>query len=325
MEKRESMSGLFATARIYCLISIVAAHLYFPEPFFTMIMHRLGTVGVVGFLVMAGYFYKPVKFGSFVNLLKKKAISIGVPWIAMGVLTWAYNAVLNPNKRSVLELIKWVLGNSTYLYYMPVLVLCFIIFYKHNIATLTAAVGLNIASVLLTATGVLAPIIEALHITNHLNVFNWIGFFAVGMLLQRLDEKATYRFLRRYRLLFVLLFIACYSLAVAFEGINLDYFSYLAIPYELIGVLALFSVSTFQLSDNKVFSALSESSFTIYLIHLIFIGLLDNILARFVVLSLLAPIVIIVVVFLCLMAGLWLARKVKLDNLYCTLLGVRVK
>ena len=110
-----------------------------------------------------------------------------------------------------------------------------------------------------------------------------------------------------------------------FSEIKLDYFSYLAIPFEAIGVLAVFSVSTFQLTDKNIFSELSASSFTIYLIHMIFIGLLDGYLARFVVLRLLSPIIIIVISFGILMLGLFVSKKLKLGKVYCLLTGLRLK
>lgn len=325
MIKKNSISGVFSTARIYCLISIVAAHLYFPGTFSTIVLSRLGTVGVVGFLVMAGYFYRPSKFGSFRNMLKKKAITIGLPWLSMGFLTWIYNAILNPSRRSVFALLKWILGNETFLYYMPVLVFCFIIFYKHNTATLSVAILLNVASILFTAAGFIKPFTDMIHITAYLNVFNWIGFFAFGLLLQKVEEQKLTLFLTKYRFLFVTFFAVCYFLSLVFEDVKLDYFSFLAIPYELVGVLAVFSISTFQLTDKKFFANLSASSFAIYLIHMIFIGLLDGYLARFVMLKLLSPLIVIVSVHTCLMAGLWLSRRINVDKLYCMFTGVRIK
>ena len=324
MNEKKSLSTMFSTARIYCLISIVAAHLYFPGTFSTIVLFRLGTIGVVGFLVMAGYFYRPSKFGSFFNLLKKKAITLILPWFVMGMLTWGYNALLNPYRRSAIELVKWVLGNGTFLYYMPVLVFCFIIFYKNNTATLSVAIVVNVTSVLLTAAGITKPLTEMLHITNFLNPLNWIGFFAAGMLLQRINEEKLLSFFEKYRFLFITAFAICYVLALMFEEIRLDYFSYLAIPYEVVGVLAVFAVSTFVITDKKFFSYLSSSSFTIYLIHMIFIGVLDGYLAKVAILRLLSPFVIIALAFGFLMLGLYISRKIKLEKIYCLITGLRV-
>ena len=325
MKSNISLSGVFSTARIYCLISIVSAHIYFPGSFFTTVFSRLGTVGVVGFLVLAGYFYKPQKFGSFYNLIKKKFTSIVLPWVVMGWITWLYNVLLNSNKRSVCEFVKWILGNGTFLYYMPILMLCFIAFYKCNIATLSLSIVLNIISIVLTALGYIGPIISDLGITNYLNVFNWFGFFAVGMLIQRFDEKNILSFLIKYRYLFIIVFIICFSVSLVFNDVNLDYFSYLAIPYETIGILAVFSVSTFVLTDKKFFGYLSSSSFTIYLIHMIFVGLLDGYLVKIKVVGLLSPLIIIALTFGIVLLGLYISRKLKLEKIYSLLTGVRIQ
>ena len=324
MNEKKSLSTMFSTARIYCLISIVAAHLYFPGTFSTIVLFRLGTIGVVGFLAMAGYFYRPSKFGSFFNLLKKKVITLILPWFVMGMLTWGYNALLNPYRRSAIELVKWVLGNGTFLYYMPVLMFCFVLFYKNNTTTLSVAILVNVASIVLTAAGVVKPIIETLHITSYLNPLNWIGFFAAGMLLQRINEERILFFLKRYRYLFIVVFVICFVFALVFEDIKLDYFSYLAIPYEVVGILAVFSVSTFVITDKKFFSYLSSSSFTIYLTHMIFIGVLDGYLAKVAILRLLSPFVIIALAFGFLMLGLYISRKIKLEKIYCLITGLRV-
>lgn len=325
MKNERALSSTFSTARIYFLISIVAAHLSFPGTFSSILLSRIGTLGVVGFLVMAGYFYNPSKFGSFANMLKKKAISVVLPWFVMGFITWGYNAVLVPQRRSVVELLKWVFGNGTFLYYMPVLVLCFVFFYKHNKVSLSAAVIINLVSVVLTAAGVLKPVTDALHITSYLNGFNWFGFFALGMLLQSVNEEMLQSFFKRYRFLFIGSFAICYVTMLVLKDVKLDYFSYLAIPYELMGVMAVFSVSTFNLTDKKIFSYLSSSSFTIYLIHMIFIGLLDGYLAQLRVLRLLSPIIIILPSFLLLMIGFFVSKKIKLEKLYCLLTGLRIK
>ncbi len=322
---KATLSGVFSTSRIYCLISIVSAHLSFPGTFSQTVLARFSLVGVVGFLVMAGYFYKPAKFGSFVGLLKKKAISIGLPWIVFGFLTWLYNAILVPERRNLVALLKWIFGNGSFLYYMTVIVICFIVFYRYNKFTLCGAILINIASVIFTATGLLKPIIDVLHISDFLNVFNWVGFFAAGMLLQQIDEHRLLAFLVKYRILFIIAFGVCFVVSIIFKDVSFTYFSYLAIPFELIGVWAFFSLSTFQLTNIKLFSNLSDASFTIYLVHMIFVGFLDGLLSKFEISRLLSPLVIIAVTFVCLMIGLWVSRKIKLDKVYCLVTGLRIK
>ncbi|MBR5441870.1 MAG: hypothetical protein IKV44_02860, partial [Clostridia bacterium] len=121
------------------------------------------------------------------------------------------------------------------------------------------------------------------------------------------------------------LFTACVIFAVSLEGMDFTYFSYIAIPYQLLGSVALFSVSTLPLVRVKVFSLLSECSYAIYLTHMVFIGLLDAVLGKFIVLQIASPVIIIAAVFVVFMFGAVISKKLRLDKIYCLLTGLRIK
>ena len=323
MNLSSKISQMFSTARIYCLISIVSAHLIFPNTYAADFLSRLGTVGVVLFLIISGYFFRPQNFDNFWSLVKKKARTICIPWFTLGSITWMYNAFLSNHFRSVTGYINWILGNKTYLYYMPVLLVCFLVFYKAPKAVLFTAIPLNVCSIILTATGVLDSVVSSLGITHYLNVFNWIGFFALGMLLQLADSEKIYAFFKKFRFLAISLFVIAFVLLLIFRNIRFDYFSYVAIPYELIGGAAILSLSTFSLTKYRVFKKLSNYSFAIFLIHMIFIGLFDSILAKTIVTMFLSPIIIIGIVFVCFWLVEWLSGKAKLGKVYQLLVGIR--
>lgn len=178
MEKnRCTVSSMFSTARIYALLSIVSAHMFFPGTFSTVILSRAGTVGVVVFLIMSGYFYRPHKFSNLCRLIKTKFVSLCVPWFVLGTCTWIYKSIMIPDYCTITQLIKWIIGNGSYLYYMSVLVLCFLIFYKVKNGIKILALLATMLSNMLTASGTMEPILFFLKINNYLNIFNWIGFF----------------------------------------------------------------------------------------------------------------------------------------------------
>lgn len=319
-----NISNMFATARIYCLISIVSAHLYFPGTFAAEFLSRLGTVGVIGFLVMAGYFFHPQKFKSFGDLLAKKAVSIGIPWVALGSLAWFYNIILSSQFRSVEGYLRWIFGNGTYLYYLPVLLICFIAFHKAPKPLLFAALPITVVSVLLTASGVVDSVVSFLGINHYLNIFNWIGFFALGMLLQQFDPEKLFVSLKKIRFLNIVVFLIAFVFLLCFRNVDFDYFSYIAIPYEIVGAFAIFSLSTFSLVKYRWLNKLSTLTFSIYLIHMVFIGLLDQWWGRFEITRLLSPIAIISVCFLLFGIGELLAKKMQMHKIYALLIGLRV-
>ena len=315
--KNCTMSSIFATARIYALFSIVSAHLLFPDTLEYTILNRFGTIGVVMFLIMSGYFFRPEKFSTIGALLRKKFITVCVPWFFMGTLTWVYKAILTPTYRTVLQYISWIFGHGSYLYYMPVLMLCFIVMYKAPKFLRYSAIALKVFSIILTAAGVLT-----LPLGNNLNPFNWLGFFALGMLLQSADEETIVDFLIKYRFYIMALFAVAFTALVLFPDVPADYFSFVAIPYELLGAAAFFSLSTFVLKSS-VFKLISNYSFSIYLGHMIFVGLFDGVMSHFAATRLLAPTVIIAATAAVLFAASFVAEKIKLGKFLSLLTGIR--
>lgn len=319
-----TVSEIVATARIYAILSVVCAHLSYSDSIVGDLFVRLGTIGVVVFLISSGYYFVPAKFNSLTDLIKSKAKSMCVPWLALGSLVWVYNVLLSSKFRSPVGYLKWIFGNGTYLYYIPVLLVCFLICYKLPRRALLGLVIINVVSVILTASGVLAPVIDALHITSYLNFFNWVGFFALGMLLRGIDEAKILSCLKKIRIpaiiLFVMALVATMKLCDEFS-----YFIYVSIPYELLGALAVFSVSTLPLVRIGVLARLSESTYAIYLVHMILIGLLDSVFSRALVLQAVSSAAIVAVAGFVLLVGSVVSEKIKLNGFYCLITGLRTK
>ena len=66
------------------------------------------------------------------------------------------------------------------------------------------------------------------------------------------------------------------AVMIAF-GLNDGYFSPLGLCFEIFGALFIFSVSTFKIFNRKLFYSIANNSFSIYLIHLPLIGVLDRV------------------------------------------------
>ena len=320
-----SLSQILSTSRIYALISIVAAHIYFVQDTCYILFERIGTIGVIVFLLVSGYFFKPEKFDSVKALLKKKMVSICIPWVVLGTVTWFYNVMLSSKYRSIIGYLKWISGNTTFLYYMPILMLCFLIFFKSNKWFQKLSFAVTVVSVILTAAGIMDGVISFLKITNYLNIFNWIGFFGLGMLFQNINESKLVFVLKKYRFVFIGLYAVTLMILVIFDAVEVNYFSFVAIPYELCGALAVFSMSTFDLSRYSFFKRIINLSFSVYLLHMIFIGLFDEILQKFILTQYLSPIIIILITILFLVSAGCIAEKIKLGSLFCVITGDRKK
>lgn len=325
IQKECTVSKVVATSRIYALISVVCAHLPFADSVIGTLFERFGTVGVIVFFIISGYYYNPGKFQNIKDLIVKKFKSVCVPWLVLGSFVWLYNVILSSKFRSITGYIKWILGNGTFLYYVPMLLLCFALLYRASVKTLKIFVMVNVISVVLTASGILASLIELFHITNYINIFNWIGFFALGMLLREFDETTLIRFLLKARWIVTPCFCLVLIIAVFLKSTNFTYFSYLGIPFELLGALTVFSVSTMPLVKWAFFSRLSDCSYAIYLTHMVFVGLLDSLLNKSLFSQIVSPVIIILAVYMLLMVGLFVFNRTKLSKWYCLVTGIRIK
>ena len=192
MQINKNLSAAISVARGLALFSIVSAHIMFLKgtpAVFSNFYANFGTIGVVAYYIISGYLFAPEHYGGFFKMLKNKAKAIGLPWVVLGSTVYFYKVYFT-RVYSLKAHVKWLLGKNTYLYFITVLLLCFVIcYFVKNKAALWGFVGLNVLSLELTAFGVLQPAIAFLRITNNLNLFNWLGFFALGRLARGLNGE----------------------------------------------------------------------------------------------------------------------------------------
>lgn len=323
MDFNKKLSNTFMVARVFALISIVSAHLYFTNAPYAVekAYSSIGSIGVVAFLLMAAYFYNTQKYNSILHMLRNKLYTVGLPWLFWGSVSYIYNSLLSRNF-SVIAYLNWMLGNGSYLYYLTVLFLLFVIFYRTNTAILISALAVNVVSLLLTAMGVLDPVIEFLHITNYLNVFNWVGIFALGILMKRVNPQKLFTFFGKTRWMFSTAFIAA-VVVICLLDIPTGYFSYVGIWLELLGVLAIFGVSTIPVLSNRLFADLSNMSFAVYLIYMMVIGVFDSAYDLNLITQILAVFVVIGISYVALLLCRWLIKTIKIDRVFYPLFGFR--
>lgn len=316
----QSISRMFTVARVIAILTVISAHITIrTSDLVANFYSAIGSIGVVVFMIASGYYYKHT---DFLTLVKKKTISIVIPWIVIGSAVWLVDTLLNGRGFSIQSLFLWLVGYKTYLYYVVVLLICFVLFYVHNKVSLYIAMAINAVSIILTVFGVTDTFIETLHITNYLNVANWIGFFALGMLLQKMDHAKLYQFIVYTRWLwFAISSIA--TLIITVTGYKVGYFSPLGWLYELVSALSILGICTYSFTYNKFTVSISEMSYAIYLLHLMFTGVLAKIYGMHVSLSLFANIFVLAVTYFILFLGKVVAEKIKLGKVYALCIGLR--
>ena len=152
------INKMFLIARTIAILTFISAHTTIKSSVLIANLYSaIGSIGVVLFFIMSGYYYKKYPL---LTLLKKKGLSVILPWVVIGSTVYVVNSILTSNVFAIDDLLLWLVGYKTYLYYVVILLVCFIIFYFHNTATLLIAIILNAISIFLTSLNIMDPIIN---------------------------------------------------------------------------------------------------------------------------------------------------------------------
>lgn len=118
----------------------------------------------------------------------KKIKTIVIPWIVYGIITYIVSCICSNSTINALSLLHWIVGNRTWLYFVPVLLLCFVLFRAldnrwFNIVVFFLFILSNIICVF--------DVIENMHwITKYQMLFNWCGFFQLGIFAKKNIKRA---------------------------------------------------------------------------------------------------------------------------------------
>ena len=221
--------------------------------------------------------------------------------------------------------LKFLIGHNSYLYYLTVLMLCYLIYFypvKHNKITITVIISflITIISQQLTAWGILA--VKKIYLTNYLNIFNWVGYFSLGLLLKNVDVYKILIKIRKYIVPIIMIWVALFVLAYYFDNTT-GYFSLLAIPLQVLGAIIVFGISSFDVLNCKLTRYISKISFCVYLLHMAVVPVVYKFLGNLYFIKLFEPMVTLLLIAGLIFVGEKIARIFRLEGLYCKLLGIR--
>lgn len=274
------------TMRFFAILSVALAHLSqtaFPSGRGAMALvprcyAALGTVGVSVFFLISGFLYRRAP-GDTATFWAKKAKYVILPTVIAGAVNYTVGNFLS---FSLPQLLVYCYGGGTWLYYITVLCLLFAVFHFlwQSDAALLVCMAVNVLSVFLFASEVIPQgALPYPYFTPYLLVTNWIGFFALGVFLRRhADIERAAALLSRYWV-FPLLFFLPTTLLYSELAPDISYFTFPAIPYELLGVLTVFVLSV-RLKSNRCLLFIGQSSFFIYLYHITPLGWMSTRLGR---------------------------------------------
>lgn len=313
--RNESISVSKAIA-ILCVIVAHTTFNNFPE-ILSALFARIGSMGVPVFMIISGYlFHVKEDIGGFI---KKKFKTIIIPWWFCGIVMYIYTYLRMGDDINIAGLLKFVLGKGSYLYYMTVLMCCYIIFYypmkkKFN-AVFIVAILMSVISHQLTAIGIMDVI------GNYLNVFNWIGFFSIGVLMQQCGIEYIQKIVYRHKIVLIITWVFLFIFGIFIDKGSYGYFSHLGMIMELISSFLIISLS--EHVRTKKIAYIGDISFSIYLIHMAIVPITFKLVGDIVIINYIMPfITLIACVFLVICADK-ITAKLKINKLYRLLIGMR--
>ncbi len=167
----KQISDRLYVVKALLILCTVYAHISPAKTEYSWIMKQIGTFGVPTFLVLSGYFFNYQK--KFTEFWKNKIKKLIIPWMMWGIVTYLLSVIAQRGGASLSGGVKWIAGVGSWYYYMSVMVILELLFYKTN-KDWICMVGIvaNIASVLIYR----YELIDDIEWSRYINIFNWCGF-----------------------------------------------------------------------------------------------------------------------------------------------------
>lgn len=305
-------SNILYVIKSFAILCVVTAHMPFGNayPVAEIVRMSLSQIGVIIFFISSGFFYTRKKNDSR-QFYKKKAKTVLIPWVIWSLFVYLILVLITRSLSGFpLSYLKVFFGIGHVYWYLTILFICYVIF-RYIYAKdefLYICMAITIGSVLLSAFGV----IKYSYLNQYLNVFNWVGFFALGILIRRKNLLLKITKIPFFIVAFALLII--FIVLSVIRGSQIEaYIDILSIPIELCGFISCLFFSKL-LSSIKVLIDLGKKSFPIYLMHIIVAGAINTRLPYNTVFFILRPFIALAVCYIISKTLEYVMKKLKLSE-----------
>lgn len=229
-------------------------------------------------------------------------------------------SVIAGSELSFIGMIRWILGFGTWLYYVPVILTCFVIFRAVHTKFFL------LLSILATFINVMFTTSNGIHsvgmITVYQNPLNWIGFFSFGMLLK--ENDCLEKYLKSKKEIRIMVIVVTVIVSVIYYSVEMNpsYWSWFSICFEILSFFSLFEMSL-HLRRSRVLIGIGKSSYFIFFTHMqIGIFIANRLLSRLdyittymlILVSFIKPIIIVLMMYALVCAIKIVLRIVKREN-----------
>lgn len=304
MEERSKQIWVF---RFWAILSVCCAHLPMNNQqgtidfYLNWILGLFGTLGVGGFFICSGYYFSVDKARSFAYW-KNRLFKLTVPWLLLGALTRIWYNYISGTRPILKDYFPWILGQGTWMYFVPVLLELTLLFTICKNKKLIYAIGvLSLCSNL----SVILGYGYYTRFTPYMNPLNWAVFFVLGMAWKE-NEQMIEQFKKQIRIIALIVFI---GILIGFLLWNQEgyYWTWLSVPFEISGIILLFAVS-FALRNCRLLQNIGKNTLFIFMVHMIPCGAVINHMSSEGLIGFLRPAAALFVTYV----GAWILRKIML-------------
>ena len=327
LSQKKKVSNVFNVSRCIAILSVITAHTTFDIDNLVLfnLIKRFSSIGVIAFIIISGYYFNPKKYNTIKSFMKSKLSTIVIPWFVIGTLVFLEARIVMGQSIDVLSWLKFLIGHNSYLYYLTVLMICYLIYFypvKNNKTTIVCVISvvITVLSQQLTAWGLVDT--GKIYLTDYLNIFNWVGYFCLGVYLKRINVYNLLTVFKKHIALFIILWLIVFALAYRFDS-KTGYFSLFGIPLQIIGAVIVFGICSVDIFDCKVTRYISKISFCVYLVHMAVVSIVYKFLGNLDFIKLLVPLVTLLSITSILFVCEKVSYKLKISGLFYKLSGIR--
>lgn len=319
ISERDSTALYFVKSM--AILASVAAHVSTIDQstpvieFFTRAWDMFSCVSVGSFLIIAGILYTRTP-GDSCSFWKRKAKSMILPWLFCGMLTYGYRAIFEES--SLLGLIWWLSGYSSWLYYVTIHLLMLALFKPIHkcVPALWGCVAVTAAQLFLHTKGSAIPFFLD---NEYLNPLHWVGFFALGILLRRQGLRLSKGFFAGCALV-----LAVFAVVVYRRWIY-SYFHILNAVYSVSAFFVLFAIGRWLAGTGirKYIREIGACTYCIYLLHMLIVPPILRRIPGVTFKAIFGPVIGMIVMMLLIELGKWITGKLPFGDKLRALVGVR--
>ena len=268
----DAESKIISVLQSFAILSVIAAHVNTLNDvtsihkIITSFWGAFGCVGVAIFFLLGGFLYNR-KASDTAAFWNKKLHGLIIPWLVCSFITYGIK-VITTNQFGILDYLKWVFGFGTWYYYSTVYIVFLALFklLMKSDMLLYVVMGLNILSLGISTFN--KEWLNFLFLTPYLNILNWIGFFALGIIIRkyRLDRKIMRS--RGPLVMGIVIAIIAFRLMQAFD--KRGYFNVFGLVFELATAVVLLYVArgVCRFKFFERFAEIGSYAYCIYLLHM---------------------------------------------------------